>query len=157
MRRAICVFAFGLILLAGSTAASAQSSNPVIQGGVQGKEVCPEFICGVALFIGGFEGRVGANPAAVGIITAAMTHGELPTSIGASTPIFDGAWELRTLIRRISGKVLGGSITYAGGNLFEIRILLDLRSGGGGFVFFAGILDHNTPIPGFRGNLLQLP
>ena len=157
MRRAICIFTFGLILLAASTAASAQSSDPIIQGGVQGLELCPQFICGAAIFTGVFQGQVGFNPNATGIITAAMTHGDLPTVENAFTTINTGSWELRTLTRRIRGKVLGGRITYKGNNLFEILILLDVRNGEGGVVGFIGVLNHNTLIPTFGGNIVQLP
>jgi hypothetical protein len=157
MRRAICVFAFGLMLLAASTAASAQSSNPIVQGGVQGIEVCPEFICGFALFTGVFEGQLGGNPNAVGVITAAMTHTTLPTEANPTpAQITGGAWELRTLVRRIRGRVVTGSITYQGNNFFEIQILLELQNNQG-FIGFVGILNHNTPIPTFGGNLIQLP
>jgi hypothetical protein len=31
-----------------------------------------------------------------------------------------------------------------------------LRSGGGGYVGFVGFLDHNTLIPNFAGNFVQL-
>jgi hypothetical protein len=157
MKRAICVFAFGLILLGAATAASAQSSFPVIEGGVQGLELCPQDWCGAAVFSGLFHGRIGINPNAVGIVTAAIRHTDLPTEINDFALITGGGWELRTLTRRITGAVLAGRITYIGNNFFEIRILMDLRSGGGGYVVFGGILDHNTLIPNFAGNLLQIP
>ena len=158
MRRALCIFAFGLILFAASTAASAQSSNPIIQGGVQGIELCPQFICGFALFNGGFQGQIGGNPNAAGIITAAMTHTELPQAGDPPATITGGKWELRTLTRRIRGNVVGGSITFLPNDLFEIRILLDLQAPtGGGLVGFVGILSHQTLIPTFGGNLVQLP
>ena len=156
MRRAICILAFGLILLGAATAASAQSSDPIINVQVQGLELCPQFICGAAVFSGVAKGQIGGNPNAVGIITAAMTHGDLPTAIGADTDIFFGAWELRTLTRRIRGAVLGGKIIYQGNDIFAIRILLDLRSGGGGFVVFEGFLNHQTLIPTFGGDLHQI-
>jgi hypothetical protein len=104
-----------------------------------------------------FHGRIGINPNAVGIVTAAIRHTDLPTEINDFALITGGGWELRTLTRRITGAVLAGRITYIGNNFFEIRILMDLRSGGGGYVVFGGILDHNTLIPNFAGNLLQIP
>ena len=85
-----------------------------------------------------------------------LLHEELPTEVRDFANITRGDWELRSLTRRIRGKVLLGLITYQGDNLFEIRILLDLRSGGG-FVGFIAVLDHNTLIPTFGGNLIQLP
>ena len=157
MRKALCIFAFGLVIFAASTAASAQSSSPIIQGGVQGIELCPEFICGFALFTGAFQGQVGGNPNAVGVITAGMIHTALPAAGDPPATITSGVWELRTLTGKIQGRVVRGSITFLPGNLFEIRILLDLRSPGtGGYVGFVGILNHNTPIPTFGGNLVQV-
>lgn len=157
MRRALCIFAFGLILFAASTAASAQPSSPVIQGGVQGIELCPQFICGFALFTGAFQGQVGGNPNAVGIITAAMIHTALPTAGDPPATITGGKWELRTLTGRIRGNVVGGSITFLPNDLFAIRILLDIQPPtGSGFVGFEGILSHQTLIPRFGGNLVQV-
>lgn len=112
MRRALSIFAFGLILFAASTAASAQSSTPVIQGGVQGIELCPEFICGFALFTGAFHGQLGANPNAAGVITAAMVHTALPTAGDPPATITSGVWELRTLTGKIQGRVVRGSISF---------------------------------------------
>jgi hypothetical protein len=157
MRRAICAFAFGLILFAASTAASAQSSTPIIQGGVQGIELCPQFICDFALFTGVFQGQVGGNPNAVGIITAKMKHTDLPTAGDPPATITGGTWELRTLTRRIRGNVVGGTISFLPNDLFAISILLDLQPPGSGLVGFEGILSHQTLIPTFGGNLVQLP
>jgi hypothetical protein len=158
MRKALCVFAFGLILLAGSTVASAQSSSPVIQGGVQGVELCPKFICGLAIFTGIFQGQVGANPNASAIITAAIDHTQLPTVEGGIADITGGVWELRTFTRRIRGDVVTGGIRYKGGNLFDILIVLKLTSPGTtGYAVFLGELNHNTPIPTFGGSLIQVP
>jgi hypothetical protein len=158
MRKAICLFAFGLILFAASTAASAQSSNPIVQGGVQGIELCPQLICDFALFTGLFQGQLGGNPNAVGFITAAMTHTDLPTAGDPPAAITGGKWELRTLTGRVRGNVVGGSITFLPNDLFAIRILLDLQPPTGvGFVGFEGILSHQTLIPRFGGNLVQLP
>ena len=157
MKKSICMLALVAALLVGSPSLWAQSSTPTIQGGVQGIELCPQFICGFAAFTGVFQGQIGGNPSALGLISAAMTHDDLPTEIGAWSEIRRGVWELRTLTRRIRGAVTGGRITYIGGNIFQISIAMELRSGGSGVVVFSGFLNHNTPIPTFGGNLLQLP
>ena len=157
MKKAICMLTLGLIFLVGSPAVWAQSSVPTIQGGVQGIELCPQFICHAAIFTGVFQGQVGLNPNAVGIITAAMTHEDLPTEIGDWAAITGGAWELRTLTRRIRGVVNGGRITYLGNDIFAISIEMELRSGGVGVIAFGGFLDHTTLIPTFGGNLVQVP
>ncbi len=151
MKRAICIFAFSLILACGSTSAYA-ATNPTISGNVSGLELCPQFICGAAIFAGGFHGRIGAFPNASGIVVAAMNHGTLPTEIGDSTPIYlGGVWQLQTLLRSFKGIVLGGQITYIGGNRFHVTATLYLSSGGSGTLLFDGILDHNPLIPTFAG------
>src|SRR5687767_5026026 len=136
MKKSICMLAIVLAVLIGSPSLWAQSSDPYIQDGVQGIELCPQFICGFAAFTGGFQGQIGGNPNAVGLISAAMTHEDLPTEIGAWSEITGGVWELRTVTRRIRGAVTGGRITYIGGNIFQISIRLELRTGGSGVVVF---------------------
>jgi hypothetical protein len=153
MRKVFGVLAFGLILLFSSTAAQA-ASIPTIDGQVAGIELCPEFICGVAIFAGAFQGQVGFFPNAKGIVWTALNHGELPTEVGAFTPIFPGGiWELKTLLRRFGGVVTGGQITYIGNNLFQVTVNLTLTTGGSGNLTASAILDHNTPIPTFGGTL----
>jgi hypothetical protein len=152
MRKVFGVLAFGLILLFSSTAQAA--SNPTIAGQVAGLELCPQFICGVAVFAGAFQGQVGFFPNAKGIVWTALNHGELPTEVGGSTPIFPGGvWELKTWFRRFGGGVTGGQITYIGNNLFQVTIYLTLTAGGSGDLTASVILDHNTLIPTFGGTL----
>lgn len=153
MKKAICVIAIGLALTLGSPVAQA-ASNPAIQGRVSGIELCPQFVCGAAVFAGAFEGQVGINPRAVGIIAAAFTHEDLPEP-GESSNITGGVWELRTLARRFGGIVLGGTLFNNGNNTFRVRATLFLTSGGGGTLTFDGLLDHNTLIPTFGGTLGQ--
>ena len=152
MRKIFGVLAFGLILLFGSTAQA--TSNPTIAGQVAGIELCPQFICGVAVFAGVFQGQVGFFPNAKGIVWTALNHGELPTEVGAFTPIFPGGiWELKTWFRRFGGVVTGGQITYLGNNLFQVTVNLTLTVGGSGNLTADAILDHNTLIPTFGGTL----
>jgi hypothetical protein len=152
MRKVFGVLAFGLILFFSSTAQAA--SNPTIAGQTAGLELCPQFICGVAVFAGAFQGQVGFFPNAKGIVWTALNHGELPTDVGAFTPIFfGGVWELKTLFRRFGGVVTGGQITYIGNNMFQVTVNLTLTTGGSGNLTADVILDHNTLIPTFGGTL----
>jgi hypothetical protein len=151
MKRALCMLTFVLILGLGSNIAHA-ATNPAIAGNGSGLEFCPQFICGVAIFAGGFHGQIGSNFSANGIVSTALTHGDLPTDVGASTPIYSGVWQLQTLLRRFDGVVLGGSITYIGDNRFHVQIALLVTSGGSGTLKFDGILDHNPLIPTFGGS-----
>ena len=152
MRKAFGVLAFGLILLFSSTTAQA-ASTPTIAGQVAGIELCPQFICGAAIFAGGFQGQVGFFPNAKGIVVTALNHGELPTEVFASTPIFGGVWELKTWFRRFAGYVTGGQITYIGNNMFQVTVNLTLTTGGSGNLTADIILDHNTLIPTWGGTL----
>ncbi|HLQ76857.1 MAG TPA: hypothetical protein VK210_05860 [Terriglobia bacterium] len=152
MKRGICVVVLGVVFLLGASVAQA-ASVPAIDGQVAGIELCPQFICGAAIFAGGFQGKIGINPNASAVMVAALKHGDLPTEIGQSTPIYTGVWELRNLFRRFSGAVLGGEIVYIGQNRFHVTATLLLTSGGGGVLHLDGILDHNPLIPTFGGTL----
>jgi hypothetical protein len=153
MKKTVCVFAFVLILVLSSTVAHA-TSNPVIQGPVAGLELCPQFVCGAAIFVGGFQGQIGPNPRSAGLVAAAFTHEDLPGP-GQSSSITGGVWELRTIGRRIRGIVLGGTLFNNGNNTFTVSATLVLTSGGAGTLTFAGILNHNTLVPTFGGTFSQ--
>jgi hypothetical protein len=75
----IRVLTIALILLCATTLSA---STPFLQGVVGGIELCPKFICGVAIFVGEFRGTLGSNPFARGIISTAMDHEELPPANG---------------------------------------------------------------------------
>lgn len=153
MKKAICLLLAALVVVLGSATAQAASSPP-IAGVAQGLELCPKFICGVAIFAGGFQGQIGINPSANAIVATALDHGELPTEINESTPIFPGGvWELKTLFRRFNGFVTGGSIVYTGNKQFHVTIHMVVINGGSGNLTFDGTLDHNPPIPTFIGTL----
>jgi len=153
MKKTIVAILFSLVLVVSPLAAEAPPKPP-IAGLVSGIELCPQFICTVAIFAGTFRGQIGIIPNATGIVATAVTHGELPTVEGGTTPIYGGGvWELKTLLRRFSGDVDGGCIQYLGSNKFEVTIFLTLRSGGSGNLTFSGTLDHNPTIPIFYGSL----
>ena len=152
MKNGIRVFGFVLAFVLCASVAQA-ASVPAVDGQVAGLELCPQFICGAAIFAGGFQGKIGVNPDATAGMIAALTHGDLPTAVGDSTPIYKGVWELRTLFRRINGAVLGGRIVYIGDNKFHVTATLLLVNGGAGTLTLDGILDHNPLIPTFGGTL----
>jgi len=155
MRKAISVFVFGLVVVLSAVTAQA-ASNPVIVGQVSGRELCPQYICGAAIFVAGFHGQIGSNHNATGLVATALNHGDLPTEIGATTPIyFGGVWQLQTLFRQVSGIVERGEIRYNGNNTFHITVTLDLIKGGSGTMTFSGTLDHNPLIPTIVGTISQ--
>ena len=100
MRKTIVALLLSLIVVVSPLTAQAPPKPP-IAGLVSGIELCPQFICNVAIFAGSFHGQVGINPSATGIVATAVKHGELPTVEGVTTPIYNGGvWELKTLFRR---------------------------------------------------------
>jgi hypothetical protein len=157
MKRAICVLAIGLMFVLGSNAAQAATPTP-INGLVSGLELCPQFICGFAAFTGTFHGQIGNNLNTIGIVSTALTHGDLPTSSTADpAPIYRGIWKLQTLSGPISGVVIGGSIAMTpdiSHKLFHVVILLltsDFKP-----IVFIGTLDHRPLIPQFEGTFTSL-
>jgi hypothetical protein len=119
-------------------------SNPVIAGSVTGVELCEQDVCGAAVFVGVFAGRFG-NRFAIGLISGAVTHEDLPAP-GDTAAITGGVWRLQLLSgRTVSGSIPPtGSITADDDNTFDITAQLDLVTGGLGSVFLEGELNHNT-------------
>jgi hypothetical protein len=152
MKNGIRVFVFGLAFVLCASVAHA-ASVPAIDGQVAGLELCPQFICGSAIFTGGYQGKIGINSTATAGMIVSLTHGDLPTEIDDCTPIYTGVWELRTLFRRISGIVTGGRIVYIGDNKFHVTATFLVINGGVGTLTLDGTLDHNPLIPTFGGSL----
>jgi len=152
MKNGIRVFVLGLAFVLYASVAQAASA-PAIDGQVAGLELCPQFICGSAIFAGGFQGKIGINSDATAGMIVSLTHGELPTEIDDCTPIYNGVWELRTLFRRISGIVTGGRIVYIGDNKFHVTATLHLMNEGLGRITLYWTLDHNPLRPTFGGTL----
>ncbi len=109
-----------IIAIAVSSVTVRASSWPIISGQVSGIELCPQAWCGVAVFTGVFKGQVGFNHNAIGTIAVAVHHGPLPVVEDACTPIPDGVWTIKTLLRKFEG-VAVGELCYNGGNTYHIR------------------------------------
>ena len=95
-----------IVAIAVSSVTVRASSWPIISGQVSGIELCPQAWCGVAVFTGVFKGQVGFFPA-IGTIAVAVHHGPLPVVEDACTPIPDGVWTLKTLLRKFEGVAAG--------------------------------------------------
>jgi hypothetical protein len=143
-----------IVAIAVSSVTVRASSWPVISGQVSGIELCPQSICTVAIFTGLFKGQVGFISNTVGTIAVAVHHGELPVVKDACTPIPDGVWTLRTLLRRFDG-VTAGELCYNGDNTFHIDVDMQITSGGVGPLHFEGTLDHNVFPPTVKGGITQ--
>ncbi len=131
-------------------------SNPTITGNISGVELCPQSVCGAAIFTGTFQGSVRSRPAA-GFFWTAVNHDPLPTYLGQSVAITGGKWNLSTVLRRFQGPVEGGTLTCSDMDCltFDVRAVLELIKGGSGKICFSGVLDHTQFPPTVDGQLLQ--
>jgi hypothetical protein len=144
-----------LVLVAGALPVRA-SSTPVIAGNISGIELCPQSVCGAAIFVGTFAGQVGSNPRAFGTVAVAMTHDQLPGP-GQTAAITGGTWTIRLLSgRTFSGLAIGGG-TLLGNpdNTFAVSVDLLLTGGGVGTLTFDGLLSHRVFPPTIVGHISQ--
>jgi hypothetical protein len=145
------------IVLAAGAASVRADSVPVIQGRVSGIELCPQAICRAAIFIGVYAGQVGVNPHALGTMTVAATHDDLP--VDGSSAITGGAWRLRLLSgRTITGVITGGELSNPcddSDNAYCVSVDLAIASGGTGSLTFEGVLSHDVFPPTIVGALSQ--
>ena len=154
MKRLLTLPVLVLLLLAGTIPVQA-SSVPVIRGDVSGLELCPQSICGAAVFTGLFVGQVGVNPFSVGLISVGATHEDLPDP-DQFADITGGVWSLRLLNgRRFTGVVTGGSLFNNGDDTFNVDVDMALVSGGTGTLSFQGVLSHQVFPPTLIGRITQ--
>jgi hypothetical protein len=127
----------------------APPAEPSIEGRVAGVELCPQFICGNALFSGYYSGEV-AGQRAFGTWFAAVDHDPLPES--GSVPINGGKWILRTLVlngfsisrQNFRGDFGVGSLAAESGNFYRALVPMNVTSGGAGQIELDLLLDENT-------------
>lgn len=154
MRRAVaCVV---VLVTLGSWGRPAEAASvPVINVNTFGIELCPQSICGAAIFTGLIHGQVGANGSALGTFAAALTHDPLPEPF-QTAELTGGLFEFRVGLRRIRGVVLpGGTLLNNGNNTFTVDATLLITSGGIGTLHFTGVLNHNTFPPTIVGTISQ--
>ena len=144
------------LVLAFSAVRLAADSKPALSGVVAGIELCPQFICGFALFVGGFEGELNSRPAS-GAFAATVTHDPLPAPL-SSAAITGGQWTITAGRCVLHGDVVDGSIlTLLSGTQFCVTMELEITSGGKGQLFFTGLLDHGPFPPTIAGVVGQSP
>ena len=137
-----------------ATVPVAADSVPVIQGSIAGVELCPQSICGSAIFTGEFTGLVNGRPER-GVFLGAITHDPLPEA-GDSAFITGGLWLIRTPRRALSGYVMpGGTLTNNDDNTFTVDMTMVLLRGGVGTLHFSGLLNHNLFPPTIIGTVSQ--
>jgi hypothetical protein len=154
MRRTVLSAVIVLTLGAGVRQAEA-ISIPVINVATFGIELCPQSICGAAVFTGLLQGQVGSNDRALGTFATALTHEPLPDAFQVAN-LTGGVFDFRVGLRRIRGIVLpGGTLLNNGNNTFTVDATLYITSGGAGTLHFQGLLNHNTFPPTIVGTVSQ--
>lgn len=154
MQPAARVFVLALVLAVSAISLSADS-RPALSGTVAGIELCPQSICGFALFVGGFEGEVNSNTASGGFV-GAITHEALPPVFGTSA-ITGGEFTITAGRRVIEGDVGGGTIQNLNGTQFCVTMQLEPDKGGLEDIYFTGLLDHGPFPPIITGILSEAP
>ncbi|HTM25477.1 MAG TPA: hypothetical protein VL225_09815 [Vicinamibacterales bacterium] len=148
MKRALAPLLF--VLLAAGARPAAAAAIPVIDASAFGVELCAQSMCGSAIFVGVIEGRVGANPAALGTFAVSVNHDPLPAPFEESA-ITGGVFDIRVGLRTIRGVVTGGTLVNLGNNTFHVT--MTLTANGGGVLTFDGILNHNVFPPTIAGRI----
>ncbi len=151
----------GLWLIALGTCSPLLASEPSIEGQVNGIELCPQFICGSALFTGVYGGHVDGRPA-VGTWSASVNHEPLPELGDDPVAVLGGQWRLRVWVLRgffptrqsFSGAFGQGSLAAIEEHLFRVQVPMTIESGGTGPIKLELLLDENSipqPVTGTLG------
>lgn len=142
-------------LLAASAVTLTADSRPALAGQVAGIELCPQFICGFALFVGEFEGELNSRDVS-GAFAGAITHEPLPGMHG-SARLTGGTWTITANRRVLQGQVSGGTIFNIDGTRYCVEMVMEITSSGRGQLHFTGLLDHNPFPPTIGGLVTQEP
>jgi len=135
------------------TAQQGIASQPVITGHLEGVELCAQFQCGVAAFVGKFNGQLNSKRGKGGFLVF-INHEPLPQP-GQAANLTGGEWSLRADANLLQGDILSGTLLNNGDNTFTVRVLMQVTEGGSGEVVFTGVLDHNDFPPTIDGELTQ--
>ena len=137
------------LLLAPGTLHAANSTS--LSGKIAGLELCPQQVCGAAIFMGRFNGTLDGT-ADSGSWWVAIRHEDLPTP-GARANITDGVWGMAVGDHALRGVITAGSILNNGDGTFEVTPQLGIREGGEGALSLSILLDHGPFPPRVRGNV----
>jgi len=146
-------FLIALTIVILLTAQHGIASQPVITGHLEGVELCAQFQCGVAAFVGQFKGQVD-NKRGKGGFLVFINHGQLP-QLRQAAKLTGGEFSLRAGANLFQGDILSGTLLDNGDNTFTVRVLMRVTEGGSGEVVFTGVLDHNDFPPTIEGELTQ--
>jgi hypothetical protein len=145
---------FLLVFLFLFSAAPARAATPATDARAFGIELCQQSVCGSAIFVGILRGEVAGVHTSFGTFSVAVTHEDLPTAEKPQSAITGGAFELRAGTQVVQGLVLGGTLTYLGGNYFGVQMVL--MTGDGSLLAFQGTLSHNTFPPTITGRIFSV-
>lgn len=136
-------------LLAPGTLHAATSTS--LSGKIAGLELCPQEVCGAAIFMGRFDGALDGT-ADSGSWWVAIRHEDLPAA-GARANITDGIWGMAVGDHALRGVITAGSILNNGDGTFVVTPQLDIREGGAGALSLSILLDHGPFPPLVQGNV----
>jgi hypothetical protein len=164
MNKRFCMTA--IVLLSVLVVRPLAAQEVAITGDVRGIELCPQFICGAALFTGVYRGSVDGQPA-VGTWFAAVKHDEeLPDVIGDTAGIRGGTWQLNVWVRsgfffarrQYSGVFTNeGVIELAEIDLLQVTAPMVILDGGRGGILLNLDLDESTFPQPVWGTLTPIP
>jgi hypothetical protein len=151
MRRCLLPACLLIALLLATLPVAADS---ILHGDIEGIELCPKSICGLAVFVGEFDGHVYGLPRH-GVFLAGIDHDpQLPEEANETSAITGGAWLIRVPFRTIQGAVLGGMLTSNGDNTFSVQLIMLITSPSGGVTqTFNGTLRHDVFPPTIEGTI----
>lgn len=144
------------VVLAFCAVGLSADSRPALSGGIEGIELCPQSICGFALFVGGFEGELNSRPASGGFV-GAITHEQLPPELGGTAAVTGGHFTITANQREIQGEITGGTILNINGTQFCVAMELEITKGGRGTLYSTVLLDHGFFPPIVTGFVSQTP
>ncbi|HWK09028.1 MAG TPA: hypothetical protein VNR64_03190 [Vicinamibacterales bacterium] len=151
MKRFLTPMALVFLLLFAAPVHAASTTTDALARGI---ELCPQSICGSAIFTGILSGTVAGINTRLGSFIVAVQHEDLPVTAGDTAAITSGAFELRAGVRTVRGVITGGQLVSNGDNTFTV--FLDLLSNTGQVLAFQGVLSHNTFPPTIVGHIVSL-
>jgi hypothetical protein len=116
------------------------ASEPVVMGHLDGVELCAQFQCGVAAFVGRFNGQLNSKWSKGGFLVF-INHDPLP-GVGQIAKITGGEWSLRADGHLLQGNILNGTLVNNADATFTVTVLLQVNDGGNGEIIFGGGLTH---------------
>ena len=151
MKRFLTPVALVCLLLLAAPARAASNPTNALAFGI---ELCPQSICGSAIFTGILSGTVAGINTRLGTFAVAVHHGDLPLPDDPPAEIDGGVFQLRAGFRTIQGTILHGSLSANPDNTFNVTMLL--LSSTGQYFAFQGRLNHNTFPPTIVGQIVSL-